>query len=50
MNEPIGMVKDGRKMWIATAIGAGLGPASSLMGGSAASRAAQKAERRQKQL
>ena len=49
VNSQIGMVKDGRKMWIATAIGAGLGLASSLIGGSAASRAAKKAERRQRQ-
>lgn len=49
MNSQIGMVKDGRKMWIATAIGAGLGLASSLIGGRAASRAAKKAERRQRQ-
>ena len=48
VNSQIGMVKDGRKMWIATAIGAGLGLASSLIGGHKAARAAQKAEERQR--
>lgn len=37
-----------QKNWIATAIGAGLGLASSLLGGSAASRAMKEAERRQR--
>ena len=37
-----------RKEWIATAIGAGLSLASSLIGGSKASRAAREAERRQR--
>ena len=38
-----------RKEWIATAIGAGVGLASSLIGGSQAARAARRAERRQRE-
>lgn len=37
-----------RKEWITTAIGAGLGVASSILGGISASKAARKAERRQR--
>lgn len=37
------------KLWIATAIGAGVGLASSLIGGSQASKAAREAEKRQRQ-
>ena len=38
-----------RKEWIATAIGAGAGLLSSFIGGSAASKAAREAERRQRE-
>lgn len=64
VNQPLGMgkgagtISDCRgasigapqpKMWIASAIGAGLGLATSLFGGSAAAAAAREAERRQRQ-
>ena len=50
INQPLGMGNLGqpRKMWIATAIGAGVGLASSLFGGISASKAAREAERRQR--
>lgn len=53
VNQPLGMSISGapsRKEWIAAAIGAVGGIASSLIGGSAASDAARAAERRQRQM
>jgi hypothetical protein len=52
VNQPLGMGICGapsRKEWIASAIGAGLGIATSLIGGAAAADAAREAERRQRQ-
>lgn len=62
LNQPLGMgvgagnVRDSLviggerpKLWIATAIGAGVGLASSLIGGAKAARAARRAERRQRE-
>ena len=62
LNQPLGMgvgtgnVRDclviggeRPKLWIATAIGAGVGLASSIIGGAKAARAARRAERRQRE-
>ena len=52
VNQPLGMGISGvpsRKEWIASAIGAGVGLASSIFGGASASAAAREAERRQRQ-
>ena len=53
LNQPLGMGNGfvpSHKQWIATAIGAGVGLASSLFGGSSASKAAKEAERRQRAM
>ena len=48
--KPMGFgFKTGEKRWIVSAIGAGLGLATSLIGGASASKAAREAERRQRQ-
>ena len=52
MFNPVGIESFGvrKKEWIATAIGAGVGLASSLFGGASASRAAREAEKRQRAM
>jgi hypothetical protein len=52
LNQPLGMgnaFAPSHKQWIASAIGAGVGLATSLLGGSAAADAAREAEKRQRQ-
>ena len=52
LNQPLGMgigIGHTRKEWIASAIGAGVGLATSLFGGASASAAAREAERRQRE-